>query len=50
MRPGGRRLFGLDPLDPRSCSTSSPVSTGMGDCLGIFPATQLNSAWPSLGG
>jgi len=36
-----------------------PVSTGMGDCvwvqfpvpdisLGMWPATQVNSAWPSL--
>jgi len=32
----------------RSYSTSSPVSTGMGDRQVMLSATQVNSAWPSL--
>jgi len=48
-------------FDQRSLHTSGPVSTGMGDrvpvqCpvrdiyLGMYPATKVNSAWPSVRG
>ena len=32
-------------LDQRGYSTLSPVNAGMGDPLGILPATQVNSAF-----
>ena len=49
----------LNVFHKRSYPTSGPVSTGMGDrvrvqfrvrdiYLGMWPATQVNSAWPSL--
>ena len=41
---------GLEVHSPSS-STPGSVSTGMGDCselISVWPATQVNSAWPSL--
>jgi len=45
----GRRLSIRADVHQRSCSTLNPVSSGMGDSVRAGkPATQANSAWPSL--